>query len=303
MTRLSVVVTVVDGRGALERCLTALAQQEGKPDLEIIVPYDATVTGVPDLAARFPGVNFLALGTVPTEKPWDGPEGQHELFDRRRAAGLKAATGDLVAILEDRGVPRVTWARAMLALHERQQDLVIGGAIENGKDALLNRAVYACDFGRYQLPFEAGPREYVSDVNICYKRRALEETRELWQERYHETTVHWALMRAGHRLLLSPEPIVDQMREGLTLSRALQERIGWGRLFAFTRAREVSLGRRLLMAAVTPLLPAILFLRHLRVYLAKGHPALPFLAASPAIVLLLVAWSVGEFLGYVSGKA
>jgi hypothetical protein len=57
------------------------------------------------------------------------------------------------------------------------------------------------------------------------------------------------------------------------------------------------------MAAFTPLLPAILFLRHLRVYLGKGHPAGPFLTASPAIVLLLMGWSAGEFLGYVTGKA
>lgn len=300
---LSVVVTIVDGGATLVRCLDALTRQQGAPQLEVIVPWDESVPGMEGLERRFPGLVFLPLGALRTQRPLRSPAGQHELYDRRRSAGLARARGDLVAILEDRGVPRPEWARQMAALHARLPHGVIGGAIENARDRLLNWAVYYCDFGRYQLPFEGGPRDFVSDVNICYKRQALEATRELWAARYHETTVHWALRRRGETLYLSPEVAVDQMRDGLRLGALLGERFGWGRLFAYTRARETTPGRRLLLAGLSPALPPVLWIRHLRGRLSRGGGTARFLRAGPATFLLLVAWSAGELVGYLTGRA
>ncbi len=299
---LSVVVTVVDGGDTLERCLAALARQEGGPSLEVIVPYDESVLGMGPIVAKFPTFHFLPIGQVDTRRSRQGPAGQHELFDRRRSAGLARARGQVVAIVEDRGVPRPAWAKALVEAHERLPHAVIGGAVENGRDRLLNWAVYFCDFGRYQLPYAAGPREYVTDVNIGYKRGALEQTRDLWKERYHETTVHWALARAGEVLYLSDQFAVDQMRDDLTVGRLVGERIGWGRLFAYTRAREIGIGRRLLLAATAPLLPLVLFYRLAAHQARKKRTARQFLAASPAVFLLLATWSLGEMIGYVTGK-
>jgi GT2 family glycosyltransferase len=300
--RLSVVVTIVEAHDALMRCLGALAAQHDPPELEVIVPWDDSVPGVAAMAARFPGFQFLDLGTVATARPKHRAAGQHELFDRRRAAGLAAATGDVIAILEDRGVPRLDWARTMLALHEQLPHAVIGGAIENGRDSLLHWAVYFCDFGRYQRPFSAGPRPYVSDVNIGYKRRALEETAELWRGRYHETTVHWALQRAGQTLYLTPDLVVDQFRGALQLKSLTAERFAWGRLFAFTRAREMTRPKRAALAALAPLLPALLVARHARLQIAKGVNLRRFLRVLPLVVVLLVAWSFGEALGYMTAE-
>jgi hypothetical protein len=188
--RLSVVVTIVDGAPALTDCLEALARQELAPPVEVIVPYDDSVSGIGEVRDRFGSVRFLPMGRIETSRPPESPAGQHELYDRRRSAGLLAATGEVVCILEDRGVPDPDWAAEVARLHEDLPHAVIGGAVECGVDAALNWAVYFCDFGRYQLPLEAGRRPYVTDVNISYKRKALESVRELWRDRYHETTVH-----------------------------------------------------------------------------------------------------------------
>lgn len=299
---LSVVVTVVDGARAVERCLQALAAQEDPPALDVVVPYDETARGVGELAGRFPSVRFLPLGPLETARPVSTPAGQHELFDRRRAAGLAAVRGELVAILEDRGVPRVDWARTAVGLHALPYG-VIGGAIQNGRDRLLNWAVYFCDFSRYQLPFEPGVRSYVSDVNICYKRAAVDATRSLWADRYHETTVHWELARLGETLFLAPSMVVDQMREGLALPSLVRERFDWGRLFAYTRAREVSRSRRLTLAVLSPLLPAVLFVRHAMNQVHKRAALGSFLVASPLVFLLLLSWSAGEMVGYLTGES
>ena len=299
--RLSVLVTVVDGGETLVRCLNALAAQLDGPDLEVIVPWDESLTGMPEIALRFADVRFLAMGRVPTARPAASASGQHELFDRRRAAGLAIATGDLIAILEDRGAPRPDWAKTMAALHDRLPHAVVGGAIENGRDAVLNWAVYFCDFGRYHLPFAPGPRPYVSDVNIGYKRRAIDATADLWRERYHETTVHWALQRAGETLYLTPDLVVDQFRDDLRLGSLLGERFAWGRLFAYTRARETGPARRAVLGVLAPLLPALLFVRHARTQLAAPTRS-RFILASPVVLVLLIAWSLGEALGYVTGR-
>jgi hypothetical protein len=299
---LSVVVTVVDGGPTLERCLASLTRQENAPAMEVIIPYDESVAGMAPIVAKFPTFHFLPIGPIETLRPRTGPAGQHELFDRRRSAGLARARGDLVAIVEDRGVPRPDWARRMVALHERLPNAAIGGGVENGRDRVLNWAVYFCDFGRYQLPFEPGPREYITDVNIGYKRRALEQTRELWKDRYHETTVHWALIRAGETLYLSDEFAVDQMRDDLSFSRLVSERVGWGRLFAYTRAREIGLGKRMALAVMAPVLPLLLFSRLTRHQLTKKRTLGRFVMAAPAVLLLLATWSIGEMIGYLTGK-
>lgn len=300
--RLSVVVTVVDGGEALRRCLAALTSQEGAPETEILVPVDASEPAVPGIVAEFPGVRLLELGDVPTAAPPKSPTGQHELFDRRRSVGLAAARGEVVAILEDRGVPRPDWARTLSDLHAKSPHLVIGGAVEHGRDATLNWAVYFCDFGRYHLPFAAGPADYATDVNIGYKREALERTRDLWRDRYHETTVHWALQRDGARLQLEPSLVVVEQRDGLRLGSLVGERVAWGRLFAYTRAREAGLGKRIAWAVMSPVLPVVLLLRHARVQWGKRATFGKFLRAAPAMALLLAAWSFGETLGYVTGR-
>jgi hypothetical protein len=299
---LSVVVTIVDGGDTLRRCLAALVAQLPEAAMEILVPYDDTVPAMDSLIAELPQVTFLDVGSLPTALPKMSAGGQHELFDRRRAAGLAQAKGELVAILEDRGVPRANWASEVRRAHSRLPDLVIGGAIENGTEGVLNWAVYFCDFGRYQRPFAEGPRAFVSDVNICYKREALERTRSLWRTRYHEPVVHDALVHSGARLILSPDLVVDQRRDHLTISGLLRERIAWGRLFATLRVREKSLASRLAMAALTPVLPVLLFLRLARMQWQKRVSRRAFLVAAPCVLLLLCAWSFGEFLGYLTGR-
>ena len=276
--------------------------------MEILVPYDVTVKAVARIVrdAQRPGgppIRGLNLGRLVTRRSARTAAGQHELIDRRRSAGLLAARGALVGILEDRGVPRADWAATAVQLHRELPHQVIGGAVENGREHTLNWAVYFCDFGRYQRPFEPGPRRYVSDVNVVYKRHALEQTRDIWRVSYHEPLVHWALERAGATLYVSPELVVDQMRDGLRIGALLRERVAWGRLFGALRVRDASVARRLGLAIASPLVPGVLFLRLLRDQIMR-RVSLPQLArAVPVTLALMAAVGLGELIGVVSGDS
>jgi hypothetical protein len=303
MTTLSVVVTVVDGGEALARCLAALAVESAAVELEVLVPWDASVAGAGELAARHPRVRFLALGELATARAAASSAAWHERIDRRRAAGLAAASGEIVALIEDRGAPRRGWARGLLAEHERLGHAAIGGAVDFAGGTRWAWAAYLADFGRYRPPIAPGPRAYLTDVNVSYRRRALAATRELWRERYHETTVHWALARAGETLYLSDRFAVEQRRSPPRPGALLAERWSSGRLFAATRARELGRGRRLALAALTPALPALFVARDLaRRARRPDDGARPPLGTAVALALAAAAWSVGELAGYLTAE-
>lgn len=301
--RLSVVVTIVDGGLALDRCLSALAAQEDAPAMEILVPFDDSLSLARLPTARFPACTFLPIGAGAAHRSAGPVLDEHELFDRRRAAGLAAAEGDLVAILEDRGVPRPDWARNFVRLHTEFSHAAIGGAIENGSPRFWNWAVFYCDFGRYQGPFPPHASRFASDVNVCYKRAAIQAIRPLWEVRYHEPVVNNALLGRGETVFLSPDPIVDQCRGGLRIGPLIRERIAWGRLYAELRLRGVGRLERLGLLTASPLLPALLYLRLLVGRLVRRRGLASFLRVTPGVLLLLGAWSVGEALGYALTRA
>ena len=298
---LSIVVTVVDGGEALRCFLDAVEALEDPPPLDVIIPFDESVAEVAGLQATHPRFRFLELGQITPELPLDSAGGQHELYDRRRAAGLAAAEGDLIAILEDRGAPSRNWARQAVLLHREHAHGVIGGAIQGRPDSLLNWAFYVCDFGRYQLPFESGTATWVSDVNVTYKRRILEDTRELWKERYQEPVVHWHLQEKGEQLQLMSELVVEHARPGTSLPMLLPERFHWGRLYGHICARHMSLGKRIVRSLLGPLIPPLLFVRHARTQWRKGKFG-AFVQASPFVAILLVVWTLGEVWGYITNR-
>ena len=294
---LSVVVTVVDGGAVLIRCLEALAAQREAPTMEVIVPFDDTVREVNELARRFPDFHFVDMGAVAAPDIGANAFTEHILYDCRRTAGLKAARGRYVAMLEDRGWPRNDWARTMVSLHERMPYAAIGGAIESGAVGVLRWAVFFCDFGRYEPPLQGGEPDYVSDVNICYKRAALDAVRPLWESRYQEAAVNWALRRQGLRLHLSDRPRVVEERGPLRLAAALAERVHWGRTFGYVRGRSGSRAASVRRVVIAPLVPAVLLWRHLRKQFAIRRDVSLFGRVLPVTFLLMLCWSLGEAIG------
>lgn len=299
---LSVVLTVVGGRVAVRKCLQSLAGQIDFEKNEIIVPYDKWSKAVGDLAAEFPRVFFHFINDPGKAASENVASHTHRLFDRRRAAGLRLAKGKIIAMTEDYARPAPDWCRRILETHARSDIAVIGGAIENGVDKPLNWAWYYCDFGRYGRPLTKDEAQYVSDVNVSYKREALDAVRDVWLENYQETSVHWALQERGTKLFLNDEIVVFQHRPPLSLTAAWRERVEWGRIFAETRTKKINARRRLHFAAGTIFLPFLLTARAVGNVRRQKKSLIKMAKAYPLMVFLLAGWSLGEFFGYVAGE-
>jgi hypothetical protein len=300
-TLLSVVITVVDGGVVLRRFLDALQNQIDAPRMELLLPFDGTEREVASLQPDYPNVRFIDMGTVSTIRPVSTAAGQHELYDRRRAAALHHAQGNLVAILEDRAPPRSDWAATMTRLHRDLSHGVIGGAIACAPGDLLNWSFWACDFGRYGPTLESGPRRWISDVNVCYKRRCMDMTRDIWRARFNEARVHWALLESGETLYFSREPVVDYHTTYNSLRSVLPERFHWGRLFGSVRAGHMGPLRRIVFTLAGPLIPFLLFFRHRRLQERLGNGD-RFRAAAKFMFPLLCAWTTGEVYGYITRR-
>lgn len=298
---LSVIVTVIDGVESLRRCLDALAAQDRAPRLEVIIPFDDTIAAIGALAPQYPDFTFLNLGVLADRPPRNAFD-EHALLDRRRAAGLRAATAGLVAMIEDRGWPRPNWAQSMIDLHHANPHPAIGGAVFNAAPTPMLSAVFKCDYGRSEPPAENSEREYLTDINICYKRAALMKIRDLWRDEYHEVTVNDALKKNGGKLLFSSAPVVSMQRRTRPVMELLKERFYWGRITARIRAENRSRAAGLMFVVLSPALPFVLSNRIFHLHRQKGRSFKVFLRELPPLFLLLSFWSLGECSGYIEAS-
>jgi hypothetical protein len=299
---ISILITAVGGKETMRRCLEALRPQIQHVEAEIIVPYDAWAMEIGELKPEFPEVQFPRITDLGIASDPTIPAHQHRLCDRRRAVGLGMARGRLIAMTEDQIVPAPDWVSQILALHRQQPYGVIGGSIDNAIDRPTHWATYYCDHGRYGSPLQPAEAEYVSDLNISYKREVMEDIREVWREAYSETTVHWALRDRGVTLRLDPALKVYKHRPPIKYWRAVRERAEWGRVFAETRVANVGPRQRVFFAALSPLLPALLLSRAFKHMRRQRRSFGQISKALPLVAGLLVGWATGEFVGYVHGR-
>lgn len=297
---LTVVVAVTGGSAHLDGCLAALERQDNPPDFEIVVPIDDSLPDAPRWIETHPSVRFPRIEGAAASTAAN-PDGQRHLaYDRRRAAGIAGARAPIVALTEDHARPAPDWCQRIDDAHRAHSHPVIGGAIVDGNRGAIARAVFLCDFGRYRPPLRTGPANFVSDVNVSYKASALTAIADTWRDGYHETAVHGAIRRRGGTLWLEPSIVVEQHRGPMALWPSLRERYAWGRLYAGKRTREVTRLRHILLALLSPLLPFVLFVRQLRS--ALRHPRSGTTLLLPLVALLLCAWSLGETVGYWTGR-
>jgi hypothetical protein len=286
--RVTVSIVGICGASHLASCLDALQAQEGAPAFEVVVVYDPHLRDMPALSSQYPAVRMVAN------------EGQRTPLELASRA-IREARGELVLLTEDHCVPRPDWVRRLCEAQAPGR-AVVGGVVETDQDAsAVDWAFYFVDFFRYMRPVQEGPSPTLTVCNASYRKAYLSEIAPLWQEIFHETAINDALRSRFGSLWLLPTAEV-RMRRNVRFGDAVYERYAFGRLFGCTRLSFAGPGRRLYYAAFAPALPFLLMGRMARKAFRRGDGFLKFVRATPALLAMVLAWSWGEWLGYLTRR-
>lgn len=288
---ISIAVAAHHDAAALARCLAALDREAAanpSVEIEIVVASALPAAQTAGRIARRAGMVWIEAGAGASV-----PE--------LRAAGLRVARGELVALLEDHLRPRPGWLAALRRAHrDAPERLAIGGAVDpGGGDRPIDRAAYFCEYGWHMSPLRRGEVQLLTGANVSYKRAAVELFRSLapaW-----ETEWHRALRAAGHALAAEPDMIVEHDRRFSAWDFA-RERVRYGRGYARERSKGMAPAERVARAASAPLLPFVLTARLGASVLAKRRERRSFVRSIAWTFVFFAAWAAGEAQGYLRGR-
>jgi hypothetical protein len=280
-----VVIASVNGRSMLEPTLDALDRQPERGRMEILVVDKVGGATREWLKTRQPAIRLIEVdhGTIP------------EL----RYQGVIASTGELVAIVEDHGEVEPGWASALIAAHQGPWGAV-GGAVENGRDGLVNWAAFLCEYTPYMGPVVEGEWHDLPGNNIAYKRDALlRHAHELKAGRW-ESWINARLHEEGIKTAATNGAVVRHIKP-FHLGEFLVQRFHFARSYAGMRRVDQGLVKRLVYGFGSAALPVLLSLRVARQASSKRVEPGRLLAAAPLIGLFFTVGAFGEMLGYLFG--
>lgn len=218
------VVVVSDYAGAgsdawtdIRAVLAALAVQDlGEAFETLIVESSADGAPVPtDLAGVLPGVRIVT----------DPARGSYGL----KNAGVRAATADLVAILDADCTPRADWLRVgITALRADPAAVAVSGRTTYAGSGVTERALAALSRA-YLDPGAAGTTKFISNNNAIVRRadylaHPLPTSGGPFASRLQSE----ALRRRGARFRFEPDMRVVHEFEGWGMERDIRRNIGYG---------------------------------------------------------------------------
>lgn len=285
---LSVVVAAAHSRAGLEACLTSLKDQVAGGEIEVIAVCNCCEGAGRSIEAAFPFVRLI-----------EAPPGT--TVPALRTLGIQAATGRIVALLEDNSIVAPTWCGAIRKAHEASQEIV-GGPVERvGRHRAADWAVYFYEYGKYMLPCVAGASATLSGNNVSYKRALLQEIQDEFRDGFFEAFLHERLRGQGRILSMAPDAVVYHTLN-YRVGKVLVQTFHHGRHYAGRRVAAASGLTRLGFAAGSTLLPVILPLRMARLVLQRRRHLRELTVAMPYLVLFMTSWACGELMGYLCGE-
>lgn len=285
---ITVAIVGICGAGHATRCLDALARQDKSPPFNVVLVHDPHIEGMEAVRDRHSHVRLVSN------------EGQRSPLELAARAMLEA-DGDIIILTEDHCVPKPDWVRQLVAAL-RPDRAAVGGVVQADPSIrAVDWAFYFVDFFRYTRPVQAGPSPTLTVCNVAYRRDHLDQIRPLWRTFFHETAINDALRARFGPLWLEPKAEVE-MRRTVRFGDAVYERYTFGRLFGCTRLEFCGPARRLYYTLFAPALPILLMGRMGTKAMQERSSAVAFIRSLPMLSAMVLAWSWGEWLGYLTRR-
>ena len=273
------------GFGELAGSLVCLDAQTRRDLIEVVLVHTSARAGEID-AARFAGYRGfrpLAMDSIPTVA---------SAFSR----ACDAASGDVVALVEDHVLLDPRWAEATLDAHRRDCAAVAPMMTNGNPGTAVSWANFLASFHEAIGGEEPGPVAFGPGHNTSYKRDVLrgygDELESLYQS---ERSFHYRLQHDGATIWRAPGARLAH----LNISRgwqALRHSFLGGVMFGQYRGRRMTVVERGVRTVGAPLVPLI---RLKRILAAARASSLDVPAHAWGMLgFLLVGHAAGEAFGY-----
>lgn len=287
---MSVVVVTPDNYATVRTSISHLRAQTNPGRLEIIMvaPCRAQVDIDENELCDFNRFRIIEIGDMRSTA-------------RARAAGVQAASADIVAFVEDHAFPAPGWAEALINAHQKDW-AAVGPVMSNANPrSLTSWANLAVEYSYWLEPMSGGEAEHLPGHNCSYKRSLLLAYGDKLEEMMDaESILHWDLRAKGHRLAVEANARTLHQNFSKFLPSIIL-RFQGGRLFASARAMQWPTWRSLIFTAAAPLIPLVRFARIVRELRREGRPRHLLPRIIPALLVFLAFDGLGEMVGYALG--
>ncbi|MCU0268414.1 MAG: glycosyltransferase [Acidimicrobiales bacterium] len=243
--RLAPIVVTPDRVAVVEPLLAALAAQTIAAELEVVL---VGPMGLRDAPLPVSCERFGSVVVVEVEDFRPAPA---------RAAGVFAATADVVAFTEDHCFPAPGWAEALLAAYEEGYEAV-GPLLCNANPRTATSWVnFLLEYADWCLSTQQGDQRHLPGHNSSFDRALLVAYGDrLGEVLEMETPEHWRLTEDGHRFGLAPDAQVAHLNFDV-IGPTLRLRYLCGRQFGARRTATWPVHRRVAYAAAAPAIAGV----------------------------------------------
>lgn len=285
---LTAVLVMPRGFGELAGAIAHLRAQTRRDAIEIVLVHTPGRRGEidPTRFDGFHGFRPVEIGALPT-------------VAAGFVAAVAAASGDVVALVEDHVLLDPGWAAAVLAAHAHPCAAVAPCMSNGNPGTAMSWANFLISFGEAFGARPFGPVESGPGHNTSYKRAVLDAYRDDLLSLYQsERNFHYRLRQDGHAILYDPQARLAHLNISVGL-QALRHAFLGGALFGIYRAGGMPGHEKAARTVIAPLVPPLRLWRLLRSL--RADPAAMRAIPWPAWLLvpgLLAAHAGGEAAGY-----
>ena len=214
--RVSVVVCTHNGSGTIRECLEGISRLE-YPDFETIVVDDVSSDGAGDIARE------MGFRVVPA---------RGRGLSCARNTGCEAASGEIIAYIDDDAYPDPHWLSYLAAAFRDQSFAAVGGPnLPPPGDGALAECVANAPGGPNHVLIADRVAEHLPGCNLAIRRRCLEAVGgfdpQFWVAG-DDVDICWRLQERGWTLGFHPAAQVWHHRRGSAL-RYWKQQVGYGR--------------------------------------------------------------------------
>ena len=209
--RISVVVCTHNGAATIAECLEGCTALD-YPNFEVLVINDGSTDRTAEIAADF---DVRVIST------------QNSGLAAARNVGLRHASGEIVAYLDDDASPDPDWLRYLAAGFMTTPHAAIGGPNVPPDDGFLADCIAKAPGGPIHVLVSDREAEHIPGCNMAFRREALDELGG-FDARFRiagdDVDICWQLQNAGWTIGFAPAAMVWHRRRGSIRAYARQQR-------------------------------------------------------------------------------